>query len=107
MSELLLLKDPCRCPACGQRRADPIRWKCISCGITLFSHTGYGFENFERETGCVYWWAFDKERGWMYRDHFIVKDAKPLPRDVALKPIPKDYGKHTTPGEVAARGGKL
>jgi hypothetical protein len=52
-------------------------------------------------------WCYTEDDGWKFSDFFLVPNAKPQHRVLDLKPLPKDYGKHTTPQQVAQRGGKL
>lgn len=107
MSEKLLLLDRNVCPQCGARRNGKYEGSCHNCGTKLFPHILCDFHKFEDDGNVRHWWAFDVEHGWMHRDHFMVKSAKPQERYQKPVEIEKSYGRQTTPGEVAARGGKL
>ena len=101
------LLDPKRCPGCGFLGRYARNGMCLSCGVRLFPHTHNDFRAFEMAEGIRHWWAFDREHGWRHRDFFMVPDAKPLLRNPKINPLPKNYGRKTTPGEVAGRGGKI
>lgn len=75
--------------------------------MRLFSNQNINFDRFEEDTNIAVWWAFDKTKGWMYRDHFMIPEAAPMAKRFELPEVPKDYGKQTTPDAVAARGGKI
>lgn len=109
MSEdYLRLRNPNQCPNCGYRGQHPRNGSCGSCGTRLFPTLIYDFERFSQECFCNFW-AFDRGggRGWINRDHLLVKGAKPQTRELNLPKLPKNYGQHTTPNEVVKRGGKL
>ena len=86
----------------------PLRDFCPNekCCIRLFPHTNYMFNRYEDagEIRHFYVWTND---GWKHRDHFMEKIARPLTREISLPKLPANYGKHTTPGEVAKRGGVI
>ncbi len=108
MSEKLLLTDKNRCPQCGVRRIGSNSGLCHNCGTRLFPNILVDFQKYEDDGNVRHWWAFaSKEKGWMHRDHFMVKTARPQERHAPPPKIEKNYGRHTTPGEVAAQGGRL
>lgn len=107
MSEdYLRLKNPKQCPSCGHRGNYRKNGFCGKCNMRLFSTVG-DFHQMEAMGLPPVYWAFTKDDGWKYRDHFIVHNAKPNPRTIKLAKLPDDYGKKSTPGEVAKRGGKI
>jgi hypothetical protein len=105
MSDYLLLRNPNSCPACGFTGRYPRNGVCASCGLRLFPSLNYNFQAFAAEV-CENFWAFDKSRGWVHRDHLLIRGTRPQQRALNLKPLPEDYGKHTTPAQVASRGGR-
>ena len=106
MSEKLLLTDKNRCPQCGVRRT-PYSGICGNCGTRIFMGVNIDFQAYEDEGNVRHWWAWTPDRGFVHRDHFMVKTAKPQERYQKPIELEKDYGRSTTPGEVTARGGKL
>lgn len=107
MSNLLLLSHKNVCPQCFVRRNGEMDACCHNCGTRLFPSVNFDFQKYEDDGNVRHWWAFTNEAGWKHRDHFMVKSAKPQERYSPPPKIEKDYGRHTTPGEVAAQGGKL
>lgn len=105
MSDFIFLRDPCRCPSCGKKGDHPKNGFCGNCNTRLFSSVG-DFHQMEANGLLPFYWAFTKDDGWKYRDHFIVENAKPLAREVYTPKLPKDYGTHTTPEAIVKRGGK-
>lgn len=106
MSDYLYLTDKQRCPVCFARRcfADG---NCHNCGVRLFTSINIDFQKFEDETPIRLWWAWTPESGWKHRDHFMVQNARPNVRYSAPKIPDANYGRQTTPDQVAARGGKI
>jgi hypothetical protein len=107
MNDLLFLNDRNRCPVCFVRRNGSNDGSCHNCGVRLFPSVNYDFKRFEDETPIRFWWAYDVRSGWKHRDHFMVVNARLQERHQASIKLDKDYGRKTTPAEVAARGGKL
>ena len=107
MSDYLLLTDRTRCPSCQHRTAPSHTGRCRHCGVKLFLGINYDFGAFERDMGPQNFWAFDRLHGWRHRDFFRVLGATPQRRELNLPQLPKGYGEHTTPQQVARRGGKL
>jgi hypothetical protein len=101
MSAYLLLLDPLKCPACRVRRRNNYTAPCHNCGVKLFASTENDFKSFEQEAGIMYWWSFHRTDGWKARDHYMVEDLKPLHRVYTPPKLDKNYGRQTTPGEVA------
>lgn len=94
MSELLLLKNPQRCPACGKARGTKGTGKCSGCNVMLFPACPTMLETnpdrhggatrraeYELATSDASWWAFDGQRGWMHRDHWSM-NIRPNPRNL-------------------------
>lgn len=106
MTDFIFLRDPCRCPSCGKKGDHPKNGFCGNCNTRLFSTVG-NFHQMEADGLLPHYWAFTKEDGWKHRDHFIVPGAKPQTRKLNLPEIPKNYGAHTTPGQIAKRGGRI
>jgi hypothetical protein len=100
MTDYLLLKDPTRCPGCGYKGRFPRNGVCGTCGLRLFPSLEYDFAAFDRDTAMNFW-AFDRNRGWISRDHILIANAQPNKRTVNLPKLARDYGRHTTPDEVA------
>lgn len=98
----LFLTDVSICPACRCRRGNH-SGKCKNCGIQLFNSAEPDFNKYEADGNVPHWWAFHKFDGWKHRDHFMVEAAKPLHRKFVVPNLAKDYGKTTTPAEVAQR----
>lgn len=96
--DFLLLTDPARCPKCYARRLTCDY--CPACGIRLFSKP-IEFAAFETGTGIRNWWCWHPSDGWKHRDHWMVDTARPNHCQYQLPDLPKDYGRQTTPGEVA------
>jgi hypothetical protein len=107
MNDFLKLEDKTRCPSCGYKHRVPVNGSCSGCGVRLFPTTDPDFRRFTEETGIRHFFAFHNIDGWKHADHFLISDAKPLHRNPSINPIPKNYGRKTTPGEVAGRGGKI
>lgn len=105
MSEYIFLTNPNRCPGCGNVSRSPKNGFCGACGLRLFANVEQNFRAYSDETGQNFW-AFDRNKGWIHRDHLLIKDAQPLSRKPTLPDIPEGYGKHTTPEEVASLSGK-
>lgn len=55
----------------------------------------------------MYWWAFDEIKGWVQRDHFMVENAEANHRFYKSPDLDTNYGRQTTPEEVATTGGRL
>ena len=104
--DYLRLTDPKRCPSCGHKGQFRKNGFCGNCATRLFSSVG-DFHQMEDQGLPPHYWTFTKEDGWKHRDHFIVHGARPNPRTIKLAKLPKDYGKRTTPSQVAGMGGKL
>lgn len=101
-SDYLLIKSQNECPKCFVRRSF-VTGFCHNCGVKLFTTVFQDFGKFEAETLIRNWWAYDVERGWMFRDHFMVASAKALVRvqPIDKKALDKNYGRQTTPEEAA------
>lgn len=106
MGDYLLLQNPKACPSCGFTGQFRRSGFCGSCGTRLFPHLEYDFKTFAKEVSQNFW-AYCPVRGWLHRDHLIRECAKPTQRNIESKPIPAGYGTHTTPAEVASRGGRI
>jgi hypothetical protein len=106
MNDYLLLIDPKRCPGCGFLGRYRRNGLCGNCGLQLFPSLNYDFPRFAAEVVCNFW-AFDKDRGWVNRDHLLIHGAKPITRELNLPKLPKGYGTKTTPEQIARRGGKI
>lgn len=99
----VFLMNPLTCPFCRVKRQN-VTGFCHNCGVKLFSSTAYDFHKFEAETPIRNWWAFHKFDGWKFRDFYMIENAKPLCPiiKIDLKALDKNYGRQTTPSQVAA-----
>jgi len=104
--DYLRLTDPKRCPSCGQKGQSRKNGFCGKCSTRLFSSV-CDFHQMEAQGLLPHYWAFTKDDGWKHRDHFIVHGAAPNPRTIALAKLDQNYGRHTTPQQVAQRGRKV
>ena len=104
--QFVFLTDRHRCPKCLARIDVVSGANCRNCGTKLFLRP-IDFKKFEDETGLLYWWCWHHENGWMHRDHFMVEGVKPNHREYKVPKLPKDYGLHTTPEEVAMAPRKM
>ena len=105
MSDYIFLTDKTRCPSCKVRRSF-ISGNCHNCGTRLFNSIESDFHKFEAETGTVVWWAYHPAKGFVFRDHFMIPNAAPLVKRYEVDKIDRNYGRTTTPAEVAAKSAK-
>jgi hypothetical protein len=105
MSDLILNLESKRCPHCRTRRNN-MDGNCHNCGTRQFSSLNVNFHEFEEETPIRYWWAWDKNRGWVHRDHVMMPERGPNNR--WFRPVlpDKNYNKHITPEQVRNAGSK-
>ncbi len=101
----LLLKDKTVCPAC-HRRTNPSHFRgCANCGMMLFLRP-ISFQSYEDDGHLRIYWLWTQANGWIYRDH-VMAGLKAQEREVRIDEPSPEYGRHITPEQVRARGGKM
>lgn len=104
MSDTLLLKNWKVCPRC-RRIAVPANLPavCRCCNVMLFRQR-HAFELYAEQTGDREYYVFNTQLGWIHSTQ--IKDPQALSRDYKPPKLPDNYGKETTPEEIANRGRK-
>jgi len=102
MSYRLLKRKDC-CPNCGRVQQIQHGRECPGCRNTLFLRP-IQFQSYEDDGHLRNYWLWTEMKGWMHRDHIMVKEAKPLESEVKFDKVPEGYGKQTTPEAVVAAG---
>jgi len=105
--DYILMKDKRRCPGCGVRRHfNP--GNCHNCGMKLFTDdTTQDFSAYEDGTGNPTWWAYSRERGWVYRDFYMIPEARPHVKRFEIEKLDANYGKTETPDSVRAKKAQI
>lgn len=73
MSDLILLRDKCRCPQCRARRSFS-GGNCSNCGMRLFINP-INFKQFEDDGNDRRYWLWTNDSGWIYRDYVMDPQA--------------------------------
>lgn len=102
MSDILLLKNPRRCPRCRRDTVSRDTRKCRNCGAVLL-RTGDTASKLEDE-GSRSYYLFHNQQGWVHADHLKDGMKNPNPRELTIKEPPKGYGKRPLPKGCSDKG---